>query len=749
MGNIEALDRRRFLVSTAVVGGGLSLGLTFTANEANASLDAPWGRAPSAPEFTPWLSIAPDDTITVRVATPEIGNGVMTQAAMTIAEELGCDWTKVRCEFAPPARNLAEGGVYAKAGGGLAYFSGRSTSEERLKLGLQVGASARERLKMAAAQQWGVPVTEVEAAASVLTHKPSGRTLTFGQVAARAARIKLAAEPTPKPPEEWTLLGKQSVGKINNAAIVNGTAVFGIDVRLPGMLYGALKQAPVHGGKLKSYDASKVEKMPGVVAVVAIDPDTPLPELKIPFGMANSAAQHGIAVVAEHYWQAVKALEALPVEWDSGPGGQWKTTSQIYDAARAALDKPGTKVDKQAGDISVLDSQPKIVEATYLTPYSEHAFLEPLNGTALVTADGVEVWHPSQHSENGLWVAAHEAGVAPEKVKFNQTYVGGAFGRRVFGNDLRMVVAVAKKVPGRPVHVIWSREETTRQGRYRNMIAARLKAGLDAQGRPQAFLSRSASTPGLSGAGLLNTPYAGGQIKNVRFESEMLPLHIMTGPYRGPSYNSYAFMMETFIDECAHIAGEDPLAYRLKLLEGWDDEGWAKCLKEVAAKAEWGKKLPKGMGQGVAIANWGGNGNPKTGTTVAIVALVEVSPKGAIKVHQIDLAFDTGRILNPDAVQTELVGGTIFGLNMALNEELTVKDGRIVEGNYDTYPMLRIGDVPQINVHFGALSGHNRFGEVGEPPVGPVGPAIGNAIFKATGQRIRQMPFRKLNLAWA
>ena len=372
-----------------------------------------------------------------------------------------------------------------------------------------------------------------------------------------------------------------------------------------------------------------------------------------------------------------------------------------------------------------------------------------LTRTALVTADGVEVWHPSQHSENGLWVAAHEAGVAPEKVKFNQTYVGGAFGRRVFGNDLRMVVAVAKKVPGRPVHVIWSREETTRQGRYRHMIAARFKAGLDADGKPQAFLARSASTPGLSGAGLLNTPFAGGQIKNVRYESEMLPLHIMTGPYRGPSYNSYAFMMETFIDECAHACGADPLAYRLKLLEGWDDEGWAKTLKEVAAKAEWGKKLPKGMGQGIAIANWGGNGKPKTGTTVAIVALAEVTTQGALKVHQIDVAFDTGRIVNQDAVHTELVGGTIFGLNMALNEELTIKDGRIVEGNYDTYPTLKIGDIPKINIHFGALTGHDRFAEVGEPPVGPVGPAIGNAIFKATGQRIRQMPFRKLDLAWA
>ena len=633
----------------------------------------------------------------------------------------------------------------------LAYFSGRSTTEARLQLGLQVGASARERLKAAAAQQWKVPVAEIETADSVLTHKPTGRTLTYGQVAAKAASVKLAAEPAPKPQSEWKVLGKKAPGKLNNPAIVNGTAVYGMDVRVPGMVYAALKQAPVHGGMLKSFDAKAIEKMPGVIAVVVVDPNEPrgLKDAKPPFPLASSAPQSGIAVVAEHYWQAQKALEALPVQWDAGPGGQWKTTAQIYDAAVKALDKTGSKTDKAAGDISGLDKQAKVVEATYVTPYSEHANLEPLNGTALVTADSVEVWHPSQHSEQALWVAADEAGIPADKVKVNQTFVGGAFGRRVFGNDLRMVVAVAKKVPGRPVHVIWNREETTRQGRYRHMVAAKLKAGLDKDGTPQALLARIASTDGYSGSGMSNTPYAGGQIKNVKYESEMLPVHILTGPYRGPGYNSNAFISETFIDECAHAAGADPLAYRLKLLQSWPDQGYVKCLNEVAAKSGWGKTLSKGMGQGVAVSNWGGDGKPYTGTTVAIVATVEVTKSGLLKIHQVDVAFDTGRIVNQDAVLTELTGGTIFGLNMALNEELTIKDGRVVEGNYDTYKMLRIGDIPpKINIHFGALTGHERFAEVGEPPVGPVGPAVGNAIFAATGQRIRTMPFRKHDLSW-
>ena len=250
--------------------------------------------------------------------------------------------------------------------------------------------------------------------------------------------------------------------------------------------------------------------------------------------------------------------------------------------------------------------------------------------------------------------------------------------------------------------------------------------------------------------GWTDSPYSVSQIKNVRLETHTLPLHLLTGPYRGPGYNSFAFMYETFIDECAHAAGKDPLEYRLKLLEGWPDSGWAGSLKEAATKAGWGKKLPKGMGQGIAIANWAGGGKPHSGTTVAAVATVEVAGNGQLKIHALDVAFDTGRIVNKDAVLSQLEGGTIFGLNMAMNEELTIENGRVVEGNYDTYPMMRMADMPaKINIHFGGLSGHERFSEVGEPPVGVIGPAVGNAIFAATGHRVRTMPFRKLDLNWA
>lgn len=751
MGNIN-LNRRNFLISTAVVGGGMSIGLTVNASVPTTQ-DGPWGETNTGAEFTPWVSIKPDNTVLVRVATPEIGNGVMTQAAMTIAEELQCDWSKVQTEFAPPARNYREGGVYSAAGGGLAYFAGRSTSDARMKLALQVGASARERLKAAAAAEWKVASADVSAANSILTHKPSGRTMTYGQIAAKAATIKMDAEPALKPQSEWTLLGKASPGKLNNPQIVTGQAVFGMDVQVPGMVYAALKQSPVHGGKLKSYDAEAIKSMPGIIAVVVVDPSEARGVKgggKPPIPFAMSTAQSGIAVVAEHYWQARKALDALPVTWDDGDGAKWKSTAQIYAAARASLDTPeAKKVEKTVGDVSGLDKQAKVIEAVYQTPYSEHAMMEPLNGTALVTANSIEVWHPTQHSEMAFWIAADEAGLAPEQVTFNQTYVGGGFGRRVYGHDVRMVVAVAKKVPGRPVKVIWSREETTRQGRYRHMVAAKYRAGLDKDGKPQAMTTRVASTDGLAMRGLVDTPYALGQIKNVHVDANYLPLHIMTGPYRGPGYNSLAFMSETFIDECAHAASADPLAYRLKLLEGFADPGYALCLNEAASKAGWDKALPKGQGRGIAISNWGSDGKVQNGTTVCCVATVEVTKAGELTIKQLDVSFDTGRIVNHDAVLTELEGGAIFGLNMAMNEELNIENGRVLEGNYDTYSMMRGGDMPKINIHFGGLSGHDRFGEIGEPPVGVIGPAIGNAIFAATGKRIRTMPLRKHDLSWA
>jgi len=752
MGNMNRITRRQFIVSTAVFGGGMALGISPGDSDAATVAAQPWDAIDPAAgsEFTPWISIGADDIVTVRVATPEIGNGVLTQTPMTIAEELACDWSKVRVEFAPTSRDYRENGVYAMGDSPTGYFSGRSTSAERMKLLLQVGASARERLKAAAADQWRVPVTEIDARDSVLTHRPTGHTLSYGDVAAKAASVRLAAEPAPKPQSEWVLLGKASPAKLNLPGVVNGSAVYGMDVRVPGMVYAALRQSPVHGGKLKSYDADKVAKMPGVLAVVVVDPSEKRGlalKTGAPFGYGDTHVRSAVAVIAEHYWQARKALDALQIEWDDGAGARWKSTQQMVDAAVAALDEPMGKVEQTTGDPKLIDKQDKIVEGVYVTPFSDQAPMEPLNGTALVTADRVDVWHPCQQSKQAFWVAADESGMDPAKVFLHQTFIGGAFGRRIFADDLRMVVAVAKKFPGRPVHVIWSREEQTRQGKYRPLVAVKLQAGLDKGGAPQVLVAHQATKGHFPR--LADTPYALGCIPNVLVDAQELPFHVQTGAYRGPGYNSYVFMLESFIDECAHAAGTDPVEYRLKLLQKWPDTGWTKVLKEVATKSGWGKTLPKGMAQGVAIGNWGMNGKPEAGTTVAVVATVEISPKGLLKVHRLDAAFDCGRIVNPDAALNLVQGGLIFGLNMALNEEMNVKDGRMVEGNFDQYPILRTADAPVVNVHFGGLSGHDRFSELGEPPAAPVGPAIGNAIFQITGKRIRSTPIRKHDLSWA
>ncbi len=727
------LTRREFVIATASVAGGMSISLQL----ARAASE----RGPI--ELSPWIEIAPDDTIVIRVQSPESGNGVMTQNALTVAEELHCDWRKVRTEFISAWRDYRENKVYSSVSDIAATFAGRSTLADRMQLLLQVGASARERLKAAAAGHWNVPVQEIHAKNSVLTHGLSGRTLRFGEAAATAATVRLKLEPTPKPPNEWTLLGKGDPSKLNNPSIVNGSAVYGIDVRLPGMLYAALMQSPVHRGRLKRCDFDAIKHMPGVRGIAIVDPDEPRKPVKSLFDGAENAPQSAVAVVADHYWQARKALEVLPVEWEDRAGAAWKTTEQIYRAALDSLDQPGEKVEKNEGDaLKALGQGTRLVEASYLTPFCDQAPIEPLNGTALVTKDRVEVWHPSAMTAQAFLTAAEEGGLGPENTFFHQTFVGGSFGRRIFADDVRMVVAVAKQFPGRPVHVIWSREEMMRQGRYRNLTAARFKAALDNDGLPTAMFVKLCRQGGEQG--IVDCAYTSlGTIPHVRVESRSMSTHIHTGAYRAPSYNSNAFFMESFIDECAVAAGIDPLEYRLRILARWPDAAWKQCLMTVAKKSGWGKKLPAGQAQGIAISNWGMWGKPHAGTTVAVVATVEVT-NGEIRVPQLDLAFDCGRVLNRDAVLAQMQGGMLFGANMALNEELNVRDGRIVEGNFDQYSMLRLADAPRnLRVHFDALSGHDRHAEVGEPPVGPIAPAIANAIFRATGRRLRTTPFRK------
>ena len=729
------LSRREFMVATASVAGGFALSVMPRSMATAKS-------AESSREISPWIVIAADDTVTIRMSAPEAGTGNTTQAALYVAEELHCDWQKIRIEPLSFTRNAREDHLYTKSSGIWSTFAGGGTQPEVMQTMLQAGASARERLRAAAASRWNVSADEVMARDGLLTHAATQRQATYGELAQDASRIELSQEPPLKRREEWTVLTRQNPARLHLRSVVDGTSVYGIDVRLPGMLYAALLQCPVQGGTLKRFNFDAVRHMPGVRGYAVVDPSEPRQKVDRPAYWADTDPSSAIAIVAEHYWQARQALDALPVEWDFGDGAQWKSTQQVYDAVLKRLDAPADESVKQAGNAHAFDETDDELAATYFAPFSEHATMEPLNGTALVTRDRVELWHPFAMVLQALAITTEETGVGAENIHVHLPLVGGSFGRRVGCDDLRMVLAVAKKFPGTPVHVIWSREETFRQGRYRDLQAARLRARFDAEGLPQSLHVHVAGHSPLL-LGLENTACTNGCIPDVRIEKSTVAMHLRTGQYRGPGYNTLCFFVESFMDECATRAGIDPLDYRLRLAAKWPDPGWTNCLKEVAAQAGWGRKLPKGQGQGIAVANWGMQGKPHQGTTVAVIATLEVEDSGSFIVHAIDLAFDCGQVVNEDSVRAQLEGGVLFGLNMCLNEELNVEDGRIVEGNFDRYRMVRMAEMPRaIRIHTGAVSGHARYSGVGEVSVGIVAPAIANAFFAATGQRIRSMPFR-------
>ncbi len=741
------LSRRGFLAATLGAGGALVMGLRSPAVAATVA-DGPWDTFPEGVDFTPWVKIDTKGKVTVYSAHPDIGNGTITQACAFVREELECRWEDINLEYPAPERNYALGGVYSDAGGALAYFSGRSTSTPNRVAYMSAAAGARERLKAAAAAAWGVPAAEVTVSEGVLSHG-SGKSAPFGEFVTAAAAIKLEAEPTPKPREDWTFMTKVNPGKIQIPDIVAGKAIYGIDIRLPDMVYAALKQVPVMGGTLVSYDATEVLKMPGVRAVVEVKPTPPGEKdaMKAPFPIGISAVPAAVAVIADHYWQARTALDALPVVWDDGPGAKWVDSAMMEKAATEAARKTGENVELSVGDVEAdFAKGGTIIEAEYLTPYCDQVQMEPLNCTVKVTADSAEVWAPSQQTEQAFVLTVQETGLKPEQVKVHQTFVGGAFGRRVFGDDTRMAVAVAKGYPGVPVHVMWSREECVRQGRYRPLMAAYMKARLGDDGMPTAFLARMAGGPGFFTSGMADNALPN-FVPNSQVESTVVhDFHIKTGPYRGPGYNSNTFFLDSFIDEMAVKAGQDVMDYRIKLYSGWKDPGWVKILSVLKEKSGWGTPLPKGQARGVGISNWGMGGKPEAGTTLGSVVHAEVLPDGKIKVHRIDVAFDTGRIINHDAVQVQLEGGSIFGLNFALNEKLNIDHGRIVEGNYDDYPVIRMADAPETHIHFEGLTDNDRYNEIGEPPVGPVGPALAHAVFQITGIRMRTQPFREFDL---
>ncbi len=720
------VGRRQFLMSTAAVGGALVLGFVVPSRLAQAANVAPKPWTPpvdGGQEINAWLIIGSDDSVTIRVAQSEMGQGVFTSMAMIVAEELACDWTKVRAEYASANRSLRQNRVYQRmaTGGSRAVRASREYLQ-------QAGARARARLIAAAAQQWGVPASACQAENSMVIHSASGRKVNYGAVAAAAASVKLDAEPAIKKPEQFTLLGKPQK-RLDVPVKVNGTATFGIDIRLPDMLYASVTTCPVFGGKLKSYNFEAIKSMPGVKAAVEVP--------------------NGIAVVADSFWRAKTALEVMPVEWDLGEHAN--TSSVAFQKVfRAALDKEGVVANEKGDALAALKGAAKVVEADYEAPYLAHATMEPMNCTAQVTPERVDVWLGTQNPEGALTAAAEFTGVAPDNVYVHNCFLGGGFGRRFYNDDVKQALAVAKAMAGKPVQLIWTREEDMRHDFYRPMAAIRFRAGLDANGVPVAYFNKSVTHSILSRIrpdgikngvdpssveGLANMSYAFGQY---RIEHLIQNTHVPVAFWRSVGGSQNAFAIESFMDEVAHAAGKDPIELRRTLLK--DHPDWLRVLDTLAQKGNWGKQLPKGTAQGVAIFE-------SYGSIMGQIAEVSVSKRGEVRVEHVVCSVDCGHVVNPRTIEEQMESGVVYGLTALFYGQITIEKGRVAEGNFDTYQMLRINAMPEVETHF-ALSGGDKWGGIGEPSVPTILPAVCNAIFKITGKRIRSLPLSNHDLSW-
>jgi isoquinoline 1-oxidoreductase beta subunit len=721
------INRRQFLMTTSVVGGAFVLGLALPSRRVRAATipEKPWTPpAAEGTEVNAWLIIGSDESVTIRVAQSEMGEGVFTSMPMLVAEELECDWTKVRAEYASVNRSMRENRVYQR----MATNGSGAVRRSRQYL-QQAGASARARLIAAAAQQWGVPARECLAEDGKVIHGVSGRQLTYGAVAVAAAQVKLEAEPAIKTPDQFKLLG-QSLNRLDVPLKVNGAATFGIDVRLPDMLYASILTCPVFGGTLKRYDFDAIKSAPGVRAAVEVP--------------------NGIAVVANSFWRAKTALEVMPVEWDLGPHAE-ANSETFRRGFREALDKPGV-VAKEEGDApAAIKAAGKVVEADYEVPYLAHACMEPMNCTAQVGSERVDVWVGTQNPEAVLAAAAEITGAASENVYVHNCFLGGGFGRRGNTDHVRQAVMVAKALGGQPVQLIWSREEDIRHDWYRPMAAIRFRAALGADGTPTAYFNLSVTHSILAGfrpddvkdgidrtsvEGLANIPYG---FPQYRIEHQILNTHVPAWFWRSVGASQNGFALECFVDELAYAAGKDPVELRRQLLKGHSD--WLHVLDTAAQKANWGKAMPTGTAQGIAIVE-------SYGSIVAEVAEVAVSKRGEVRVERVVCAVDCGHAVNPLTVAEQIEGSVVWGLTAALYGQITIEQGRVVEGNFDDYPMLRLDAMPEVETHL-ALTGGSKWGGIGEPGVPPIAPAVCNAIFKIRGKRIRSLPLRNHDLSWA
>jgi isoquinoline 1-oxidoreductase beta subunit len=709
--------RREFLIKSAALTGALTLGFKLPSAAAA-------GDGAAGPEVTHWIVIQPDDTVIVRIARSELGQGTFTGLAQLVAEELECDWSKVRAEYADVNDHVRRNRIFKDMSTGGSR--GIRDSQEYVR---KAGAAAREMLVAAAAQQWNVPASECKAARGVISH-PSGKSVTYGKVAAAASKMEVPAEPKLKDPKEWKIIGT-SPARFDIPDKTTGKQVYAADVRLPGMLHASVVQCPVFGGKLKSHDESKVKGMRGVKRVVA--------------------GEDWVAVVADNWWRAHNALQGLPLEWDIAENGNVSSES-IREFLRTGIDAAEVPVARKDGDIqTAFAGAAKVIEAEYYTPFLNHATMEPQTATAWLRDDRLDVWVGTQNGEASIAAASETAGIPLENVYVHKMHAGGGFGRRGPHQEYtKQAVKIAMAMPGTPVRLQWSRDEDMKQGRYRPVGIIKLRAALDAQGNWVGWHARQADQsiivtvrPNMikDGVDPINTrcfadnPYA---VPNFVNEYAMRNTHVPPGFWRAVAHTNNPLARECFIDELAHTAGKDPYQFRRPLLQGKKDLG---VLDAVAKAARWETKPAKGVFRGIAVVDSYGS------FTASVVEIAMKDPK-TIDVQRVYVAIDSGYVCHRDAVISQVEGGVIWGLSSAMHEEITIKDGRVVQSNFSDYPVLRLAEVPPKIDSILVPSG-GFWGGVGEPPIGAVIPALCNAIFAATGKRVRSLPLRHEGFSYA
>jgi isoquinoline 1-oxidoreductase beta subunit len=721
------LNRRAFVIGTAAVAGaGLSVGM-----------DIPFGgptvvrAADGSPEVNAWVVIRPDDTVVIRIARSEMGQGTLTGLAQLVAEELDCDWSKVTTEYPTPGQSVARKRVWGDFSTGGSR--GIRSSHEYVRKG---GAIARMMLVQAAADEWKVPVAECTASNSVITHTPSGQKTTYGKVVEAAAKLQPPTDVKLKDPKNWKIAGK-ALKRLDTEDKTTGKMMYGIDVKLPGMLNAAIKDCPVFGGKLRSYDESKIANMKGVKKVVRVG-DT------------------AVAVVADTWWHAKSALDALPIVWDEGDNAKVSSESIAKWLAEGLDNAQPAFVGNQTGDAkAAIATAAKKVEAVYNYPYQNHACMEPLNASALYTADKCEVWCGTQNGEGAFAAVLAASGLPADKCDVHKQMLGGGFGRRGMNDNVQQAVAIAKQMPGIPIKLLWSREEDMLHGKYHPVTQCKLTGAFDADNNLTALHMRLSGQSILAsvrqdalvngmdpvtfqGLNATGESAIGYTVPNLLIEHSMRNPHVPPGFWRGVNVNHNAIYLECFIDELAHAAGQDPLAFRRKVMSKHPKH--LAVLEAVAEKIGWSKPAPQGVYRGICQ-------HMGFGSYVAGAAEISVTDGNKINVHRIVAATDPGYAVNPAQIERQIAGSFVYGLSGLFYGGCTVKNGAIEQTNFDSYNSMRIAEMPKVESIVMPSGGF--WGGVGEPTICVAGPAVLNAYFAATGKRIRSVPLKDQNITFA